>query len=101
VEHVHRIRERRHVKHAVFQVRVNPNLAHAGSDRRHRLPVIRVKSLLDAVQLEAGIGEDDYKVRKDIALIRSVSTRYPQMHPIPAHDASAFRMIPVFPASAR
>ena len=50
---------------------------------------------------EAGIGEDDYKVRKDIALIRSVSTRYPQMHPIPAHDASAFRMIPVFPASAR
>jgi glyoxylase-like metal-dependent hydrolase (beta-lactamase superfamily II) len=47
------------------------------------------------------IGEDDDEVRKDIALIRSASQRYPQLHPIPAHDASAFRMIPVFPASSR
>ena len=47
------------------------------------------------------IGEDDDEVHKDIALIRSASTRYPQIHPIPAHEASAFRAIPVFPASAR
>jgi hypothetical protein len=47
------------------------------------------------------IGEDDDEVRKEIALIRSASTRYPQIHLIPAHDASAFRMIPVFPASSR
>jgi len=47
------------------------------------------------------IGEDDDEVRKDIALIRSASKRYPQIHPVPAHDASAFREIPVFPASAR
>jgi N-acyl homoserine lactone hydrolase len=47
------------------------------------------------------IGEDDDEVRKDIALIRSASKRYPQIHPIPAHDASAFRMIGVFPASSR
>jgi glyoxylase-like metal-dependent hydrolase (beta-lactamase superfamily II) len=47
------------------------------------------------------IGEDDDEVRKDIALIRFVSKRYSQIHAIPAHDASAFRAIPVFPASAR
>jgi glyoxylase-like metal-dependent hydrolase (beta-lactamase superfamily II) len=47
------------------------------------------------------IGEDDDEVRKDLALIRSASKRYPQIHPIPAHDASAFRTIPVFPASSR
>ncbi len=47
------------------------------------------------------IGEDDDEVRKDIALIRSASKRHSQMHAIAAHDASAFRAIPVFPASAR
>jgi len=47
------------------------------------------------------IGEDDDEVRKDIALVRSASQRYPEIHAIPAHDASAFRPIPVFPASAR
>jgi hypothetical protein len=41
---------------------------------------------------------DDDEVRKDIALIRSASKRYLQIHPIPAHDASAFRTISVFPA---
>jgi hypothetical protein len=40
---------------------------------------------------------DDDEVRKDIALIRSACKRYPQIHPIPAHDASAFRTISVFP----
>ena len=47
------------------------------------------------------IGEDDDEVRKDIALIRFASKRYSQIHAIPAHGASAFRAIPVFPASAR
>jgi hypothetical protein len=47
------------------------------------------------------IGEDDDEVRKDIALIRSASTRYSQIYAISAHDASAFRAIPVFRASAR
>ncbi len=46
---------------------MNPNLAHAGSDRRHRLPVIRVQSLLDAVQLEAGIAARIRGKRADIA----------------------------------
>jgi glyoxylase-like metal-dependent hydrolase (beta-lactamase superfamily II) len=47
------------------------------------------------------IGEDDEEVRKDIALVRAASQKYPQIHLVPAHDASAFRMIPVFPSSAR
>jgi N-acyl homoserine lactone hydrolase len=46
------------------------------------------------------IGENNDEVHKDIALIRSAIKKYPQMHAIPAHDASAFRSIPVFPASA-
>ena len=47
------------------------------------------------------IGEDDDEVRKDMALIRFAGKRYSQIRAIPAHDASAFRAIPVFPASAR
>jgi glyoxylase-like metal-dependent hydrolase (beta-lactamase superfamily II) len=46
------------------------------------------------------IGENNAEVHKDIALIRSASKQYPQIHPIPAHDSSAFRVLPVFPASA-
>ena len=46
------------------------------------------------------IGEDDEQVRRDIALVRAASKKYPQLHPLPAHDLSAFRTIPVFPASA-
>jgi N-acyl homoserine lactone hydrolase len=46
------------------------------------------------------IGENNDEVHKDIALIRSAIKKYPQIHAIPAHDASAFRSIPVFPASA-
>ena len=47
------------------------------------------------------IGEDDDEVRKDIALIRSASKRYSEIHAFPAHAASAFLAIPVFPAFAR
>jgi glyoxylase-like metal-dependent hydrolase (beta-lactamase superfamily II) len=46
------------------------------------------------------IGENDDQVRRDIGLIRTASKRYPQLHAIPAHDLSAFRLIPIFPASA-
>jgi glyoxylase-like metal-dependent hydrolase (beta-lactamase superfamily II) len=51
--------------------------------------------------MRRAIGENDEEVRKDIALIRSASKTYPQIHAIPAHDLSAFRAIPVFPAFAR
>jgi N-acyl homoserine lactone hydrolase len=44
------------------------------------------------------IGEDNNEVHKDIAIIRSAISKYPQIHAIPAHDAAAFRTIPVFPA---
>jgi N-acyl homoserine lactone hydrolase len=47
------------------------------------------------------IGENNDEVRKDIALIRTITQKYPQVHAIPAHDVSAFRSIPVFPASTR
>jgi glyoxylase-like metal-dependent hydrolase (beta-lactamase superfamily II) len=47
------------------------------------------------------IGENNEEVHKDIALIRTITQKYPQVHPIPAHDVSAFRSIPVFPASIR
>jgi N-acyl homoserine lactone hydrolase len=46
------------------------------------------------------IGENNGEVHKDIALIRAAMKTYPQIHVIPAHDVSAFHMIPVFPASA-
>ena len=46
------------------------------------------------------IGENNDEVHKDIALVRSAIKQYPQIHTIPAHDASAFHQIPVFPASA-
>jgi glyoxylase-like metal-dependent hydrolase (beta-lactamase superfamily II) len=51
--------------------------------------------------LRRAIGEDDQRVRMDIALLRAASRKYPQLHPIPAHDSAAFRQLPVFPAAAR
>jgi hypothetical protein len=47
------------------------------------------------------LGQEKPKVLKAIALIRTITQKYPQVHPIPAHDVSAFRSIPVFPASTR
>jgi glyoxylase-like metal-dependent hydrolase (beta-lactamase superfamily II) len=47
------------------------------------------------------IGEDDDEVRKDIALVRSARQKYTQIYLLPAHDSSAFGMVPVFPASSR
>jgi len=45
------------------------------------------------------IGEDDSEVLKNIAIMRSIGKKYTQIHLVPAHDPSAFRMIPVFPES--
>lgn len=46
------------------------------------------------------IGENNEEVHKDIALVRAAIKKYPQLYAIPAHDASAFNMLPTFPASA-
>jgi hypothetical protein len=37
----------------VFTFDVNADLPNAGPDRRHRLPVVRVESLLNTAKLEA------------------------------------------------
>ncbi len=47
------------------------------------------------------LGEDDSQVRENISRVVAVSKKYPQIHLLPAHDERAFRMLPVFPASAR
>lgn len=47
------------------------------------------------------IGENNVEVHEDIARIRAAIKKFPQIHPIPAHDESAFRQIPTFPASAQ
>lgn len=46
------------------------------------------------------IGENSPEVHKDIALIRAIRAKFPQIHPVPAHDSRNFGIIPVFPASA-
>ena len=45
------------------------------------------------------IHEDDDEVHKDLALVRAAARKFPRLHLVPAHDASAFRAIPIFPAS--
>jgi hypothetical protein len=40
---------------AVFQARMDPDLANAGADRGHRFPVVRIEALLYAPKLEARI----------------------------------------------
>ena len=47
------------------------------------------------------IGEDRGEVDMDIARLRAAKNRYPQIHIIPAHDMSAFQILPVFPAFAK
>jgi len=47
------------------------------------------------------LGENDEEVREGIVHINAISKKYPQIHFLPAHDARAFRMLPVFPASSR
>lgn len=47
------------------------------------------------------IGENNIAVRKDIALVRAIREKFPQIHPLPAHDSRGFSAIPVFPASVR
>src|SRR5437667_7233931 len=43
VQHIHGFGKRRHVEDAVFQARMNPDLADARADRRHRFPVVRIE----------------------------------------------------------
>lgn len=50
--------------------------------------------------MRLAIGENNAEIRKDISLMRAATAKYPQIHLIPAHDSSAWGMIPVLPASA-
>jgi hypothetical protein len=52
VKDVDRLRSRSQVEHSACTGNVNPDLTNARSDRLHRLPVVRIQSLLDAPQLE-------------------------------------------------
>src|SRR4051812_43345505 len=54
VEDVDRLCARRHVEHPVRALDVDPDLTNARSDGRHRLPVVRVQSVLDTPELEPG-----------------------------------------------
>ncbi len=47
------------------------------------------------------IGEDDSQVRENIGRVRAIHKKYPQIKLLPAHDAGAFRMLPLLPATAR
>lgn len=47
------------------------------------------------------IGEVDAEVRENIGRIVAISKKYPQIRLLPAHDARAFRMLPVLPADAK
>jgi hypothetical protein len=52
--HVHRVGKRRNVEDAMRALDVEPNLPDTRADVRHRLPVVRVETLLDAPKLKAG-----------------------------------------------
>ncbi|WP_332117973.1 MBL fold metallo-hydrolase [Azorhizobium caulinodans] len=47
------------------------------------------------------IGENNIAVHEDIALVRAIRAKFPQIHPLPAHDSRSFGALPVFPASVR
>src|SRR5260370_37790336 len=55
VQHIHGFGKRRDVEDAVFQARMDPDLADAGADRGHRFPVVRIEALLHAPEFEARI----------------------------------------------
>ncbi|MEA1652917.1 MBL fold metallo-hydrolase [Nitrospirillum sp. BR 11164] len=46
------------------------------------------------------IGENAIEMHRDIALVRAIREKFPQVHLVPAHDSLSFGTIPVFPASA-
>ena len=54
MKHVDRFFESRKVKQPVCAFGMNSNLANAWANRRHRLPVVRIESLLRLPQLKAG-----------------------------------------------
>ncbi|WBO22902.1 MBL fold metallo-hydrolase [Sphingomonas abietis] len=47
------------------------------------------------------IGENRTEIQTDIARIRAMTARYPQITAVPAHDTRAFSSIAIYPASAR
>jgi hypothetical protein len=54
VQNIDTLRKLRHIKHSMFEPRVDTDLLHTGPNCGHRLPVIWLKSLLDPAQLEPG-----------------------------------------------
>ena len=55
VQDIHGFGKGGYVEDAVFQARVNADLADAGADRRHRFPVVRIEALLHAPELETRV----------------------------------------------
>jgi len=64
---VHRFRECGDVEHAVFELRLNPDLSNAWADTGHRLPIFWVESSLDPAELEAAAATGDGGKRPDVA----------------------------------
>jgi hypothetical protein len=73
------------------------------NDIRHfSMTALLVRHPKGNLLIDAGTGKNvDEHVKVILALVRSASQKYTQIHLLPAHDSSAFRMIPVFPALAR
>ena len=66
VKDVNGVASRRQVEHSVCPGDVNPDLTNARSDRLHRLPVVRIQSLLDAPQLEASQPSGESRKRSKV-----------------------------------
>jgi hypothetical protein len=54
VQNINPFRKLRHIKYSMFEPSVDTDLLHTGPNCGHRLPVIRLKPLLDPAQLEPG-----------------------------------------------
>jgi hypothetical protein len=81
VEHVNRLRELGHVQHAMLKSRVNSNFSYSGPNRRHRLPIERVKSLLHLSELEARQAPSATGKRPDL------TTRGPEPQKLPVRHS--------------
>lgn len=53
VQHVDSFRKSRHVENPMFEPRVDADLLHTHADGSHRLPIVRLKPLLDTAQLKS------------------------------------------------
>ena len=54
VQNINPFGKLRHMKYSMFEPSVDPDLLHTGPNSGHRLPVIRLKPLLDPARLEPG-----------------------------------------------